>query len=311
MIIVKNLKKYFQTPRGLLKAIDDVSLEISDKQTLGLVGETGCGKSTLGKLILRLYEPTEGHIYFNKKDVLSFSSKELKEWRKEAQIIFQDPYASLNPRMTAEDILKEALSIHHLDRSSSVIDRAFEQVLLNLNHRQRYPHEFSGGERQRIGIARALILNPKFIVCDEPVAALDVSIQAQIINLLKDLKEKKGLTYLFISHDLRMVQYVADWVAVMYLGKIVEKAPTNFLYQNPLHPYTQALMSAIPVPDPVIEKKRTRIVLSGDTPSPIHPPKGCHFCTRCPKVMPICRVKAPVLKEIRTDHQVSCHLYDS
>ena len=311
MITVKNLKKYFSTSKGLLKAVDDVSFEILESQTLGLVGESGCGKSTLGRLLLRLYEPTEGVVEFDGTPIFSLPADELKKWRQEAQMIFQDPYASLNPRMTAEDIISEPLKIHGIDLEPGMIAKAFHQVSLNPHHRRRYPHEFSGGQRQRIGIARALILNPRFIICDEPIAALDVSVQAQIVNLLKDLQQQMGLTYLFISHDLRMVRYIADQVAVMYLGKIVEKAPTEELFQNPLHPYTQALLSAIPLPDPMEEKKRTRIVLTGEVPSPLHPPKGCGFCSRCPKAQGICQETPPPLREIKPGHFVACHLLSS
>lgn len=308
MINVRDLKKHFSTSKGILKAVDGVSFEIEEGKTLGLVGESGCGKSTLGRLLLRLYEPTAGDITFDGINLLGLKAEELKKWRQEAQIIFQDPYASLNPRMTAEDIVAEPLKIHQIDIEQETIAKAFSQVSLNPQHRRRYPHEFSGGQRQRIGIARALILNPRFIVCDEPIAALDVSVQAQIVNLLKDLQSQMGLTYLFISHDLRMVKYIADEVAVMYLGKIVEIAPTEQLYQAPSHPYTQALLSAIPTPDPALEKKRTRIVLSGDLPSPFNPPKGCPFCTRCPKVMEICKITPPPLISIGSRHQVACHL---
>jgi oligopeptide/dipeptide ABC transporter ATP-binding protein len=308
VITVKNLKKYFSTSKGLLRAIDDVSFEIPEGQTLGLVGESGCGKSTLGRLLLRLYEPTAGQVQFDGSNIYELPTAELKKWRQEAQMIFQDPYASLNPRMTAEDIIGEPLKIHGIDIDPGMIAKTFQQVSLNPQHRSRYPHEFSGGQRQRIGIARALILNPRFIVCDEPITALDVSVQAQIVNLLKDLQKQMGLTYLFISHDLRMIRYIADQVAVMYLGKIVEKAPTEVLFQNPLHPYTQALFSAIPLPDPVEEKKRTRIVLSGEVPSPLNPPKGCGFCTRCPKATDLCKETVPLLKEVEPGHFVACHL---
>jgi len=307
MILVKNLKKYFPTSKGLLRAVDDVSFEIPEGKTLGLVGESGCGKSTLGRLLLRLYEPTEGELSFDGTNIFSLSSEELKKWRQEAQMIFQDPYASLNPRMTAEDIIAEPLKIHRIDIDTGMLAKAFQQVSLNPQYRGRYPHEFSGGQRQRIGIARALILNPRFIVCDEPIAALDVSVQAQIVNLLKELQQQMGLTYLFISHDLRMVRYIADEVAVMYLGKIVEKAPTELLYQNPLHPYTQALLSAIPLPDPIEEKKRTRIVLSGEIPSPLKPLKGCGFCSRCPRAIDICKAEPPPLREVEPGHFVACH----
>lgn len=308
MIIVKKLTKTFETSRGPLKAVDDVSLEIPEGKTLGLVGESGCGKSTLGRLLLRLIEPTEGEIRFDGENILKYSESQLKKWRQEAQIIFQDPYASLNPRMTAEEILSEPLKIHNIDIEPNTIIKTLEQVALTPQHASRYPHEFSGGQRQRIGIARALILNPRFIVCDEPIAALDVSVQAQIVNLLKDLQQQMGLTYLFISHDLRMVRYIADEVAVMYLGKIVEKAPTEILYRNPLHPYTQALLSSIPLPDPVLERKRSRLVLSGEVPSPLHPPKGCGFCSRCPFVEKICHDEPPPLVEVAPRHFVACHL---
>ncbi|HNA61626.1 MAG TPA: ATP-binding cassette domain-containing protein [Rhabdochlamydiaceae bacterium] len=308
-LIVRNLKKHFETSKGLLKAVDDVSIELPEGKTMGLVGESGCGKSTLGRLLLRLYEPTQGEVFFDGIDILKLNSAELKKWRQEAQMIFQDPYTSLNPRMTAEAIVKEPLEIHKIDCEPEPLAKAFQQVSLNPQHRCRYPHEFSGGQRQRIGIARALILNPRFIVCDEPIAALDVSVQAQIVNLLKDLQAQMGLTYLFISHDLRMVKYIADSVAVMYMGKIVEKAPTQTLYQHPLHPYTIALLSAIPMPDPVAEKKRTRIVLTGEVPSPLNPPKGCAFCTRCPNVMEICKTIAPPTVEVSPGHTVSCHLF--
>jgi oligopeptide transport system ATP-binding protein len=309
MLNIKNLKKYFSTSKGLLKAVDDVSFEIPEGQTLGLVGESGCGKSTLGRALLRLFEPTSGEIVFDGVNILKLPSEELKKWRQEAQMIFQDPYASLNPRMTAEDIVAEPLQIHNIDIDPGTIAKAFHQVSLNPQHRRRYPHEFSGGQRQRIGIARALILNPRFIVCDEPIAALDVSVQAQIVNLLKELQQQMGLTYLFISHDLRMVKYIADHVAVMYMGKIVEKAPADILFQTPLHPYTEALLSAIPTPDPVAEKKRTRIVLTGEVPSPLNPPKGCAFCTRCPKVMDICKTTPPPTVEAAPGHEVACHLF--
>jgi oligopeptide/dipeptide ABC transporter ATP-binding protein len=308
-LLVKHLKKHFETSKGVLKAVDDVSIEFPEGKTTGLVGESGCGKSTLGRLLLRLHEPNEGEISFDGIDILKLGPDELKKWRQEAQMIFQDPYASLNPRMTAEAIVKEPLEIHGIDCEPDLLAKAFQQVSLNPQHRRRYPHEFSGGQRQRIGIARALILNPRFIVCDEPIAALDVSVQAQIVNLLKDLQAEMGLTYLFISHDLRMVKYIADFVAVMYMGKIVEKAPTQALYQHPFHPYTVALLSAIPMPDPVAEKKRTRIVLTGEVPSPLNPPKGCAFCTRCPNVMEICKTVAPPTVEVSSGHTVSCHLF--
>jgi oligopeptide transport system ATP-binding protein len=291
------------TARGPLVAVNDVSLEIEEGQTLGLVGESGCGKSTLGRLLLRLIEPTSGSVHFDGVDILSLSPSELKKWRQEAQIIFQDPYASLNPRMTVEDIIAEPLIIHGIDATPEIIIQALTQVGLNPEHRWRYPHEFSGGQRQRIGIARALILNPRLIICDEPITALDVSVQAQIVNLLKDLQHKLGLTYLFISHDLRMVKYIADHVAVMYLGKIIEQGPSADVFANPQHPYTQALISAIPT----LEKK-PRQILVGDLPSPIHPPKGCAFSTRCPCAADLCRETAPKLLTLARKRKVACHL---
>jgi oligopeptide transport system ATP-binding protein len=308
VIYVKNLKKYFLLPQGLLKAVDDVSFEIQEGTTLGLVGESGCGKSTLGRLLLRLYEPTSGEVHFNDINLFSLTPSALKAWRRKAQMIFQDPYASLNPRMTAEEIILEPLKIHRIKTNPSTLLETLQQVALSPSFRTSYPHQLSGGQRQRLGIARALILRPQFLVCDEPLAALDVSVQAQIVNLLKDLQEELHLTYLFISHDLRMVRCIADDVAVMYLGKIVEKAPTETLYTNPLHPYTQALLSAVPIPDPVQEKKRARIVLSGEIPSPLHPPTGCVFSTRCPYTMEICKAKAPPLLEVSPGHHAACHL---
>jgi oligopeptide transport system ATP-binding protein len=304
MLIAKNLTKKFMTTRGPLVAVNDVSLEIEEGQTLGLVGESGCGKSTLGRLLLRLIQPTSGSVHFDGVDILALSPPELKKWRQEAQIIFQDPYASLNPRMTVEDIIIEPLKIHGIEAPDELIIQALSQVGLNPEHRWRYPHEFSGGQRQRIGIARALILNPRLIICDEPITALDVSVQAQIVNLLKDLQHKLGLTYLFISHDLRMVKYIADQVAVMYLGKIVETGPATQVFENPQHPYTQALISAIPT----LDKHTTRVVLKGDLPSPIHPPTGCPFNTRCPLATPLCRSEAPELKTILPGQQAACHL---
>ncbi len=313
LIQVKNLKKHFNSKGASLKAVDGVDFTIFENETLGLVGESGCGKSTIGKTILRLYNPTEGSVLFNNQNLVDLNKIELKEFRKDIQMIFQDPYSSLNPRMTTEDIIKEPLIIHKVyKRKEDIKNKVYELIdLVGLEryHLNRFPHEFSGGQRQRIGIARALALDPKFIVCDEPIAALDVSIQAQIVNLLNNLQKKKGLTYLFISHDLAMVKYLCDRVCVMYLGQIVESANTDDLFDKPLHPYTEALLSAISIPDPVIEKKRNRIVLPGEIPSPLNPPKGCAFCTRCPKAKPICFEKKPVVKEISTGHKVKCHLY--
>lgn len=315
LLKIEHLKKYFPVKKGILKAVDGVSFSIEEKQTLGLVGESGCGKSTIGKTLIRLYEPSGGKVTFNDVDLATLNKKEMHHKRKDIQMIFQDPYSSLNPRMTTEEIIKEPLIIHKVFSSNAEAKKRVQELLslvgLQKEHANRFPHEFSGGQRQRIGIARALALNPKFIVCDEPIAALDVSIQAQIINLLKSLQETMGLTYLFISHDLAMVKHLCTKVAVMYLGQIVEIAESDELYKNPKHPYTEALLSAVLIPDPRIEKQRTRIVLPGEIPSPINPPKGCAFCTRCPKVMPICKEIAPKEITISKDHTVRCHLFDA
>jgi oligopeptide/dipeptide ABC transporter ATP-binding protein len=312
LIQVRHLKKYFSYKGKVLRAVDDVSFEIFPQETLGLVGESGCGKTALARALMRLYEPTRGDIRFDGKSILDLKRKKIKTLRHDMQYIFQDPYASLNPRMTAGEIIAEPLNIHRVLEPSQREGRVHELlklVGLRPEYYGRFPHEFSGGQCQRIGIARALALNPRFIVCDEPIAALDVSIQAQIVNLLKKLQEDMGLTYLFISHDLAMVKYISTRVAVMYLGHLVELAPSIDLYTNPLHPYTQGLLSAIPIPDPSIEKKRTRILLKGEVPSPINPPKGCVFCTRCPKAMPLCHQKRPQWQEISPGHKVACHLY--
>jgi oligopeptide/dipeptide ABC transporter ATP-binding protein len=304
MLTACSLTKTFSTSKGSLTAVNNVSLELKEGQTLGLVGESGCGKSTLGRLLLRLVEPTSGSIDFDGTDLLSLPPRDLKTWRKQAQMIFQDPYASLSPRMTVEDIIAEPLKIHKMEISPDKIAEAMIQVGLNPEHRWRYPHEFSGGQRQRIGIARALILNPRLIICDEPITALDVSVQAQIINLLKELQQTLGLTYLFISHDLRMVKYIADEVAVMYLGKIVEQGPADLVFSNPQHPYTQALISAIPS----IEKPISRPTATGELPSPLHPPPGCPFSTRCPLASDRCKTEAPQLIPLPQGGQVACHL---
>ncbi|MBI2154314.1 MAG: dipeptide ABC transporter ATP-binding protein [Candidatus Rokubacteria bacterium] len=317
LLRVKNLKKYFPIRGGLLSrevarvhAVDDVSFDIYAGETLGLVGESGCGKSTTGRAILRLIEPTAGEVSFDGKNVTTLEKRALRSLRKEMQIIFQDPYASLNPRMTVGSIVGEALVIHKLaatkrEREERVV-KILETVGLSADHLRRYPHEFSGGQRQRIGIARSLAVNPKFIVADEPVSALDVSIQAQIINLLEDLQKQFGLTYLFIAHDLSVVEHISTRVAVMYLGKIVELAPAKELYTNPKHPYTEALLSAVPIPDPTV--KRKRILLEGDVPSPIKPPSGCRFHTRCPIRIPSCSENEQVLKEISPGHWVACQV---
>ncbi|HRR92223.1 MAG TPA: ABC transporter ATP-binding protein [bacterium] len=301
----------FQRTVGYVRAVENVSFSIDRGETLGLVGESGCGKTTTGRSILRLIEPTSGRVYFNGIDITALNKKDLAPLRREMQIIFQDPYGSLNPRMTIGDIIGEGLEIHKIASGKEKerrIMELLEVVGLPPAYMRRYPHEFSGGQRQRIGIARALAVNPKFIVCDEPVSALDVSIQSQIINLLKDLQKQFELTYLFIAHDLSVVKYMSNKIAVMYLAKIVEHTTTEELFSNPKHPYTLALMSAIPVPDPDVKKQR--IVLQGDLPSPSNPPKGCRFNTRCPEVMSICKEVEPELKDIGKEHLVACHLWN-
>lgn len=319
LLEVNNLKKYFPVKAGVfrktvgyVKAVDDISFYIKEGETLGLVGESGCGKSTTGATILRLEEATAGEVKFEGKDILSLNRRELREMRKEMQIIFQDPYASLNPRMTVADIVGEPLDIHNLARNKKERNEKVRELLdsvgLTAEQMNRYPHEFSGGQRQRIGIARALAVEPKLIIADEPVSALDVSIQAQVINILQDLQEEFGLTYLFIAHDLSVVKHISDRVAVMYLGKIVEMTDKRDLYNNPLHPYTQSLLSAIPIPDPTFKKER--IILEGDVPSPVNPPAGCRFHPRCPKAMDICSQKEPEFKDYGNGHYAACHLLD-
>ncbi|RKD28992.1 ABC transporter ATP-binding protein [Thermohalobacter berrensis] len=311
LIQVKNLKKYFNVGRGsVLKAVDDISFSIKEGETLGLVGESGCGKSTTGRTIIRLYEATGGEVIFDGMNVHKLNKKEMKKYTREAQMIFQDPYASLNPRMTVADIIGEGIDIHGLYKGKERQKRIYELleiVGLNREHANRFPHEFSGGQRQRIGIARALAIEPKFIVCDEPISALDVSIQAQVVNLLIDLQKEFGLTYLFIAHDLSMVKHISDRIAVMYLGSIMELTESHELYENPLHPYTKALLSAIPIPDPEVERNRKRIILEGDVPSPIDPPPGCKFQSRCNMCDDICRKETPKLKEVKPGHFVACH----
>jgi len=318
LLRVKNLKKYFPIRGGLLSrevarvhAVDDVSFDILPGETLGLVGESGCGKSTTGRTILRLIEPTAGEVSFQGKNVTTLDKRSLRALRKEMQIIFQDPYASLNPRMTVGSIIGEALVIHKLAPSRKQREERVVQLLETVgllpDHLRRYPHEFSGGQRQRIGIARALAVEPEFIVCDEPISALDVSIQAQVINLLEELQDRFKLTYLFIAHDLSVVRHISDRVAVMYLGKIVELADRVDLYEHPLHPYSQALLSAVPIPDPQVEQKRKRIILTGDVPSPVNPPSGCRFHTRCWKAQAICSEVDPEFIEHAPRHWAACH----
>ncbi len=319
ILSVRGLKKHFpissgivfQRQVGAVRAVDGVSFDVYRGETLGLVGESGCGKSTTGRTILQLYRPTAGSVKFEGRELTELKGNDLRTLRREMQIIFQDPFASLNPRMTVGSIVSEPLQIHNIKRGKELreyVESLLEKVGLNPFYINRYPHEFSGGQRQRIGIARALALNPKFIVCDEPISALDVSIQAQVVNLLEDLQEELGLTYLFIAHDLSMVRHICDRVAVMYLGKIVELAPTDELYDNPLHPYTQALLSAVPVPDPTVEENRQRILITGDLPSPANPPHGCNFNTRCPVRMDACfREPDPELIEVSPGHWVACH----
>ncbi|MGE5577962.1 MAG: ABC transporter ATP-binding protein [Syntrophothermus sp.] len=317
LLEVKNLVKHFPITRGIVfakkvgavQAVDGISFHIDKGETLGLVGESGCGKSTTGRLILRLIEATSGEIHFEGRNILELKPDQMRELRRDMQIIFQDPYASLNPRMTVGDIVGEPMEIHGIAKGAEKEKRVRELlsvVGLAAHHARRYPHEFSGGQRQRIGVARALAVNPKIIVCDEPVSALDVSIQAQVINLLQDLQKEFGLTYLFIAHDLSVVKHISNRVAVMYLGKLVELADKDTLYEKPLHPYTKALLSAIPIPDPTLQ--RERMILEGDVPSPINPPSGCRFHTRCPYAMDICKQEDPAYVDVGDKHFVACHL---
>ncbi len=318
LVEIKDLKQYFDIPTGFLKsrklkAVDGISFKIKKGETLGLVGESGCGKTTAGRSILNLYKPTGGDIYFEGKKIET--KVDIEHFRMNAAMVFQDPYASLNPRMTIGDIIGEPLDVHHLYKTKEErqqrIEELMELVGLSHEHATRYAHEFSGGQRQRVGIARSLAVDPKFIVCDEPVSALDVSIQAQIINMFEDLQEKLNLTYLFIAHDLLIVRHISDRIAVMYLGKIVEIADTEDLFNNPLHPYTESLMSAVPSPDPKTARKSKRIVLTGDVPSPLNIPSGCPFRTRCPKAFDRCSKDIPYLKEETPGHFVSCHLLEN
>lgn len=320
LVEIKNLKKYFPITRGLIfqretgavKAVDGVNLSIKKGETLGLVGESGCGKSTTGRTILQLQKPTAGEVWFDGRNLVNLKGEELRRMRRRFQMIFQDPYASLNPRMTVGSIVAEPLTVHNIAHGREAQDRVEELlrvVGLDPYFVSRYPHEFSGGQRQRVGIARALAVNPDFIVCDEPISALDVSIRAQILNLLEHLQEQFSLTYLFIAHDLAVVRHISDRVAVMYLGKIVEQADRDALYENPMHPYTKALLSAVPIPSPRIERQRERVILVGDAPSPANPPPGCHFHTRCPIAQKgLCDVKEPEWREVAPNQWAACHL---
>ncbi|PLR95207.1 ABC transporter ATP-binding protein [Bacillus sp. T33-2] len=313
---VKDLKKHFYLDKGeTLKAVDGVSFKIYKGETFGLVGESGCGKSTAGRTIIGLYERTDGEVLYNGRNVHTMNEKEKFAFHRQMQMIFQDPYASLNPRSTVREIISEPMEVHGLYASNKKarlqrVYQLLEDVGLNRDHANRYPHEFSGGQRQRIGIARSLALDPEFIIADEPISALDVSVQAQVVNLLKRLQKEKGLTFLFIAHDLSMVKQISDRIGVMYLGHFVELTDSAKLYKNPLHPYTQALLSAIPIPDPDVEDRRERIILKGDLPSPMDPPSGCVFRTRCQYAMDVCAGQKPAWQEIESNHFVACHLYD-
>lgn len=312
---VKHLKKYFPVDaKHTLKAVDDVSFTIYEDETLGIVGESGCGKTTCGRTCIGVYEATSGEVLYKGKDINKMTAAERKEFTKKVQMIFQDPYSSLDPRMKVHDIIAKGMQIHKLVSSKAeeikAVQSLLEQVGLNPEHASRYVHEFSGGQRQRIGIARALAVNPEFLMCDEPISALDVSVQAQVVNLLVKLQKERGLTCMFIAHDLSMVKHISDRVGVMYLGNLVELADSDALYQHPLHPYTKALLSAIPVPDPDIERQRNQIRLEGEVPSPMNPPAGCHFCNRCSYAMEECSCQMPVMREVEPGHFVACHLYD-
>lgn len=315
LLEVKHVKKYFEIgKKQFLKAVDDLTFDIYKGETFGLVGESGCGKSTAGRLMMGIYTPTEGQILYGGKDIHVLNERERFLMKRNVQMIFQDPYASLNPRSTVREILAEPLEVHGIFKNKrEELERIYElleEVGLNREHADRYPHEFSGGQRQRIGIARALALDPEFVICDEPISALDVSVQAQVVNVLKKLQREKNLTYLFIAHDLSMVKHISNRIGVMYLGHLVELTESKSLYRKPLHPYTEALLSAIPIPDPKIEDKRERIILKGEIPSPVTPPSGCVFRTRCPKAMDICARVKPEWLEIEDRHYVACHLYD-
>lgn len=312
LLEVKHLKKHFHVGKNqILKAVEDISLDIYQGETLGLVGESGCGKSTFGRTVIQLYEPTDGKVIYDGREIDgSLSQADRHEFTRKMQMIFQDPYASLNPRMKVMDIIAEGMDAHGILKGQERKKKVFElleTVGLSEEHANRFPHEFSGGQRQRVGIARALAVDPEFVICDEPISALDVSIQAQVINLLKELQEKRGLTYLFIAHDLSMVKHISDRIGVMYLGGLVELADSESLFEDPVHPYTQALLSAIPIPDPDVEKSRSRIMLEGSLPNPIHLSEGCRFASRCPYAEGLCREKAPEMKEVRPGHFAACH----
>lgn len=314
LIEVKDLSKHFNVGRNLvLKAVDDVTFNIYKGETFGVVGESGCGKTTCGRTVLGMYDATKGQVLYEGKDIHSMNKKERFDFKKKAQYIFQDPYASLDPRMTIGSIIAEGMDVHFKmteEERQNKIDRLLNIVGLNKEHGARFPHELSGGQRQRVGIARSLAVEPEFIVCDEPISALDVSIQAQIVNLLNKLQNEMGLTYMFISHDLSMVKHISDRIAVMYLGSVAELAQADMIYEDSLHPYTQALISAIPVPDPHVGRQNKRIRIEGEVPSPINVPPGCKFAGRCPKCMDICRKETPRLREVKPEHFVACHLYD-
>ena len=311
LLEVRDLKKYFAVPGGFLHAVDDVSFSIKEGETLGIVGEYGCGKSTLGRVILRLHEPTDGKIIYNGMDITNFDKEEMRKMRQHMQIVFQDPYASLNPRFTIAQIIEEPLKLHNIYKTEAErrqrVEELMELVGLAKRMYNMYPHEFDGGRRQRVVIARALSINPKFVVCDEPVSALDVSVQAQILNLMMELQEKLGLTYIFISHDLSVIKHISDNIGVMYLGQMIEKAPKKDIFQNPLHPYTVALLSAIPSTN--VREKKNKIILKGEISSPINPKDGCRFSPRCPFACDICHQKTPVLQEVQPNHFVACHRY--
>ncbi|WP_438433400.1 ABC transporter ATP-binding protein [Gorillibacterium sp. sgz500922] len=313
LLEVKDMKKHFNIGGKMLKAVDGVTFNVRKGETLGIVGESGCGKSTAGKTIIGLYDITGGDVLYNGKSIKNMSAKDRRSYTRSMQMVFQDPYASLNPRLTVGDVIAEGIDIHGLAKSRAERTKRVHQLLdavgLNSEHAGRFPHEFSGGQRQRIGIARALAIEPQFIIADEPISALDVSVQAQVINLFQQLQKERGLTYLFIAHDLAMVKHISDRIGVMYLGKMMEITSSTKLYAKPLHPYTQSLLSAIPIPDPEVERTRERIILQGEVPSPLNPPSGCPFRTRCPHAMEICSKEMPPMKEIEEGHYAACYLY--